>query len=435
MIGLPQWLGFCSAAVLLGACASDSRDLATLPSHAALEGQLPPLSVVEANATGLDATFLAIASTRSTFGGLWLDGKNQLVVARTQGGDLEQLHDAVRVGLSRFPAGMANAPVRDTIVSFSFQQLATWREALRAALAGLDPSSLDADEAHNRVTVRLRDISNAGILVARAGQLGIPKDALWITEAPQAELVSNVTDRMRPIPNGIQFQYGDSLGVVWGCSVGADVIYNGQRGFVSAGHCSTFGNGGGGGPSTSPLFQNVWSGNFPYYFVGTVQLNPPMWSGGPCTPGFVCRYSDAEWIPYWQSSQYSGKKIAETTVIGTSGPGSLTIGTQRTALGVASLIVGNTVRHTGRSSGTTQGQITATCSDQFAPGWHENLCQSEVLAYAKEGDSGGPVYFIDNGPGGSGATYHVGILWGSSQSIWYYFSPWSGITNDLGVYY
>src|SRR5690606_9161974 len=132
---------------------------------------------------------------------------------------------------------------------------------------------------------------------------------------------------------------------------------------------------------------------------------------------------------YTSSSHWANHQITESTVIGTgTSAGNLTVGNYRPAPGTSDIIEGLTVRKTGQTTGTTEGMITSTCTASSHPDSPSLriLCSAVVSARAGQGDSGGPVYWIDDS-----TTYHVGILWGGIGLQQFYFSPWSSISSDM----
>jgi streptogrisin B len=123
---------------------------------------------------------------------------------------------------------------------------------------------------------------------------------------------------------------------------------------------------------------------------------------------------------YSAGTAFDGGGIAAT------GLGSITITGTNNVSSEGSASVGQTVRKTGRTTGTTEGRVTRTCVNTGVSGSNVvQLCQNWVDAGVGSGDSGSPVY--------SGGTL-LGILWGGNSSgTTYVFSPISGIERELGA--
>ena len=92
-------------------------------------------------------------------------------------------------------------------------------------------------------------------------------------------------------------------------------------------------------------------------------------------------------------------------------------------------MAGQVVNKVGRTTGWSQGQVTATCTNTNVSGSNiTELCQDFVSASVGSGDSGSPVFAIS---GGDNVTL-LGILWGGSGSSSFVFSPLSNIKGELG---
>lgn len=86
----------------------------------------------------------------------------------------------------------------------------------------------------------------------------------------------------------------------------------------------------------------------------------------------------------------------------------------------------------GKETGWTEGKITETCTDVHVPGGAWILkCQYGGDFHAESGDSGSPVFRVIYDADGYEHASLYGILFGSSSGT-KYFSPMSGIRNDLG---
>jgi hypothetical protein len=144
-------------------------------------------------------------------------------------------------------------------------------------------------------------------------------------------------------------------------------------------------------------------------FASTTQGCPPGRPCQTCPSGRVCRFSDALFA---QGAQTERSEVARTTVEGTSGSGSLTIGTRVPVSGrINSAEVGAVLRKTGRSTGTTVGSVTFTCQRADLQNLNKTLlCQDFVDAASQAGDSSSPVWFLT----ASGTALMTGILYGAN---------------------
>src|SRR5439155_404148 len=100
--------------------------------------------------------------------------------------------------------------------------------------------------------------------------------------------------------------------------------------------------------------------------------------------------------------------------------------------GVRAGVNGFVVNKVGRTTGWTQGQVTATCVDVIVLGSpNADLCQDQVSAGVGAGDSGSPVFAIASG----NDVQLRGILWGGTlDGTSFVYSPIANIerTDELG---
>ncbi len=406
-----------SLGILFG-CAPDGQ-----PTRTQVVGSQPAL-VASSEATGLDGLFLRVSDLDPSFAGAWFDSAaGGIVIAHTGGGVPSHVNDAFTQALGGVAPFNNLRIVANKTVAHSFAALVEWKNEIRGIAGEAQIISLDADEFSNTVAVGVASEDRIESTGLRIESLGIPKASFHVTVVARMLPRVSLQDKRRPsIENGFQVSYQSGVSQFL-CTLGADVYAMGVKGFVTAGHCA----GGGLGTTGSTIHQNVAINS-----IGSVAINPTGFTGGICPATYQCRYSDVEWVQYSPSSLYSGKKIAETTVIGSGVPGSLTFSLSRVALGSSNLITGLTVRKTGRTSGTTTGSVLATCVDLPEAGTtYWLLCQDQVSDYSAGGDSGAPVYVLFDG-----TAYHAGILWGGdSAHTKYTLSNWIGVSNEMPVYY
>src|SRR5262249_7801342 len=154
-----------------------------------------------------------------------------------------------------------------------------------------------------------------------------------------------------------------------------------ENSFVTASHCSDKQSVVEGTEYFQPLESVAGS------FIGTEVEDPPLFRGDACPTGRRCRFSDALRAAYANGVSFSLGTIARTT-----GPnnGSLTIDGSFDINKEASsttFVVGDIANKVGRTTGWTQGEITATCVDTDVFGSNiTELCQTFVHAGVGGGD-------------------------------------------------
>jgi hypothetical protein len=126
------------------------------------------------------------------------------------------------------------------------------------------------------------------------------------------------------------------------------------------------------------------------------------------------------------ASQVAFGKIAKTNRPAKS---ALTITGQFSITAEGEAVAGQTVNKVGRTTGWSQGAVTATCVNTNVSGSNiTELCQDFVNAAVGSGDSGSPVFAITSGTN----VRLLGILWGGSGNQSFVFSPLSNIEAELG---
>ncbi|MDZ4258716.1 MAG: hypothetical protein U0994_08710, partial [Gemmatimonadales bacterium] len=425
------------AVLAIGACSPETPTDPTPsdPSAAAAvapSGRRAPLST--------DQMLATFGSVIPGLTGVWFDPDSRSLVF------------AVRSGASRSLTAEASAEIASLTASAGWPDfpiavvtkdgpllldLLEWRQKARSLANDPGMTSLDVDERNGEMVIGMESPGREAAMMGQLAQMGIPEAAVRLRVEPRARAHATVRDKRRPkIENGFQIAIPVSFIDAIVCTHGADGLAGGnQHGFITASHCSA--------DSTigtllgSAVYQNValfGSGNL----VGGESIDPAPFTGSSCGPApMTCRFSDAMFVAYAGGSDFvAGKKIAETDTIGTTTPGGLTIARFRSAPQSSNVLVGFPVRKTGRTTGTTAGPVINTCIDlRFRTTNLWLLCQDRFSGVSDEGDSGSPVYFPTTlNP--TDPVLHTGILWGGvTDSNWVNFSPWIGITTDLGIFY
>jgi hypothetical protein len=418
--------------MLLGACSDDSSP--TQPGDPMIE--LAVQRQLDADAHPSEASFRRLAADIPGFAGVWYDDATKTFQVMATSSHAAARVDAVRTALASAFPGAANGRYQVRPAKHDFVQLSDWRRQARAVFADPRVTGLDLDERANMIAVVVKDGAARADVLKILKRAGVPADVVRIdVERPQEPFVTLQAYNRPKIENGFQVAYPISGGTGF-CTLGADVTGPGGpvKGFLTNSHCNSTASGSLNGSTGTLFYQPTVSIS---YLIGASTINRPLFTGGACPAGKSCRYSDAQFVDYYSDDRWSGHQIAETSVIGTGGAaGNLTVASYRVAPSTSNVLTGFVVRKTGRTSGTTQGSVTATCQDtQFGLVTTVILlCQDKVSANSQGGDSGSPVYFNFSYPTPTSTVYHVGLLWQGNGSV-FTLSPWSGIASDLPVAY
>jgi hypothetical protein len=248
----------------------------------------------------------------------------------------------------------------------------------------------------------------------------VPAEYEVIVTRPIVQMAS-LRDRWRPTRGGLQIHFSQYV-----CTLGFNVDHAGGRSFITNSHCTNT-QGGTEGTEYAQPTRTVDP------TVIAVEVDDPTYfTGGPCSGGKKCRYSDAARALYNSNVESSRGVIAKT-----SGPnnGSLEVTDAFTVAGQnnTSTSFSGTVNKVGRTTGWTQGNVTNSCVTVNVSGSNvQQLCQTIVQKSGSVivggGDSGSPVFTASN----NDATL-IGILWGgSSAGDVFVFSPLKNIQDELG---
>lgn len=308
------------------------------------------------------------------------------------------------------------APVFRT-AEYDFAELKGWFDQLDGLLQRDDVILMDVDEVNNRVLVGVRDGAAVREVRAAAADRGVPAAALHVEVRPRTANRATVQDWTGTLMGGYQIQFSPFWGDV--CSIGFTAIYNNWYTVVTNSHCTTSYLASDGGT----LMQPTWTtGNE----VGSEIKDRGLYA---CNGWFTsCRRSDAAY--YTRNTNRSpglvNGYIAKTDW-NSGGPGGLTVtGTYSIIRRYAgSAPVGTWLDKTGRTTGSTYGQVTQSCVSIG-----DFRCQDISTIYSEGGDSGSPVYVWL----GSDQVELYGLMWGGPDGDWNttYSSRLSGIEQDLG---
>ena len=273
----------------------------------------------------------------------------------------------------------------------------------------------DADERTGRLVIGVRNRGIETSIRARLGRYGVSSDEVDVVLAEPIVPVSTLMDYTRPLEGGLQIRWDNYL-----CTFGFNGVRAGVQGFVVNSHCTTKQGGVNGTKYYQPLNQTSAE------FIGTEIADPTYQRGAGCPKGKVCRRSDSAFVQRDSMPTTSMGSIAMTDSVNS---GSLTlVGTRFRIVSEGKSQVGDIVNKVGRTTGWTQGQVTATCVNTGVSGTNiVQLCQDFVAAGVGSGDSSSPVFAITSG----NDVQLRGILWGSGGGVFVY-SPIANIQAELG---
>ncbi len=344
------------------------------------------------------------------FGGMFLDDEGVLNVHMVGG---------LKAGVSE----LFGTEVKVLAARYEFSRLQSWRESMRDLLSEPSIVLLDVDEKLNRVRVGVdRTVSGRGTraLELQLADLAIPAGAVVFEEVDPIFPMVTLSSAFNPVPGGVEINYPGFL-----CTLGFNVRFGGNDSpcyFMTNSHCTTTQ----GGVESTPYLQPAGGAA-----IGTEVFDPTYFVGAPCPAGRVCRYSDSSAAIYDAALSCEFGAIARTT-----GLGSVTINNNQPRWQIvsklASPLVGMRMNKTGRTTGWSEGLVTATCADISVSGTNITLlCQSAVAAAVGSGDSGSPVFRIRLD---SSIAQLAGLLWGGNgPGTQFIFSPMANIEFEVGI--
>jgi hypothetical protein len=367
----------------------------------------------------LDDKFDEVSGKVPEFGGMFLEGDTLKVYLLKPEKELAADDEIISVfGRERIPSG----GIKVLKGQYNFTKLKEWHEQMRGLFNIQGVVFTDVDESSNRLKIGVERPDLIGVIEQQLIQQGIPRGAFIVEQAKPVVLAATLRDNIRPLQGGIQITFSNNPSNYYICTLGFNGVRSGVNGFVVNSHC-TYNQGG--VDSTSYYQSFITTGNH----IGTEISDPLYTSGGGCSSGKVCRYSD---------SAFAALDPGVTADLGfiqkpdSFNINSLTIAGSFRIVSEGPSLVGQTLNKVGRTTGWTQGQVTDTCVDTGVSGTNiVQLCQDFVSAGVGAGDSGSPVFSIINA---QNDVELRGILWGSSGSTMFVYSPIANIerSDELG---
>ena len=404
-----------AATAALGSCSDDS----TLSSAPSVPSTAPDLALAGAQQDLTDDP-VALARVVPGFGGFFVDEQGTPTIYLTNPGRRAAAEQALGPWFrerSRAAAALRVLPAR-----FAWSDLERWyAQASPEALAVPGAVFADADEAGNRVHIGVEHAAAASRVRSVLARLGIPAAAAAVEIVAPIHQVATLRGVSRPVVAGVQINFPGFL-----CSIGFNATRQTVRGFVTASHCTSTQ----GGVESTPYWQPLQSTRPVSIATETVDPGYKTTLAG-CPNGRRCRRSDAAFAKYVNGTTNTLGRIART---GSTSSSDLTIVGGWTVTSNAtssSFTVGETVNKVGRTTGWSQGKVTATCATVNVSGSTvTQICQTIVNAKVGAGDSGSDVFKVTSGTN----VKLDGVLWGgSTDGLSFVFSPFANITGELGA--
>lgn len=397
---------------------------------------------------GIDAEFSRLAVTIPGFGGMYYDKSGKLnVYVKSQAGVAAKAVDIV--GRLRAVGGRAvqdrmrrspNVVVQEA--KYDYLELQGWKSRLGPVFGVRGVVFTDISEGRNRLQIGITPNASQAAVEQALSRAKVPREAVIISRISPIEKMKTLRGQFRPVPGGVQIFFpapSEGPDAAFICSHGFNAQIPGRSThfFVTASHCSDIQ----GGNQQTPYFQPA-PGN-PNRIA--VEFKDPQYGnpGGLCEdfPGFRCRLSDALLARYRAGEEPDFGKIARTT-FSLQRIGSLNIDNKNPRWTIIAEFdfpfEGEIAHKVGRSSGWTSGPVILTCADAGVNDTDiVQICQDFVLAGARPGDSGAPVFErADDFTGGvSSDVLLTGVLWGGGTldgAPVFVFSSMQNIEFELG---
>jgi hypothetical protein len=301
-------------------------------------------------ATG-DDRLMAVAAKLPGFGGMYVDAATDtLYVYSVDAANQAVTEQGIAEALSE------DGPRADNIkllqAEHSFAQLNEMHKRMMPSVLGISGVVLtDIDEAKNTLTVGVEDQKTRGMVEHRLAQLGIPRTIVNIEETTPIKLEASLQDRHRPVVGGLQIQFSRGASN-FSCTLGFNAIRAGVRGYVTNSHCTATQ----GGVQNTIHHQAVRT--VAADRIGVEIRDPLYFTGGVCPAGRRCRYSDTSFGRYDSAVASSQGRIARPNLGSFAWNG---IDRFRIVGETPFPIIGELLTKVGRTTGRSQGRVTATC--------------------------------------------------------------------------
>ncbi|HEY3176572.1 MAG TPA: hypothetical protein VGK94_12520 [Candidatus Polarisedimenticolia bacterium] len=415
----------CAAALALVALTGGNAFTQIDDDDAAGRAGAQPPGAADRRVRSLDDRFVEIEERAPGFGGLFRDAAGRLTAYLLDMREAAAVEEAVAdlVGADEVTrtGGLRMLPG-----DYAFTRLVAWRRQAGAVHAIPGVALTDVDEAANRLRIGIEREEARVPVELELDRIGIPREAVNVEVTGPIFALATLQDMFRPVIGGIQITFDCDMQGCFVCTDGFLVVRNGTKGLITNSHCTSTQ----GGVQKTFYSQPLPGSSTVLNKIGTETADPAYFTGGQCPVSRRCRFSDSAFVKRKKKVGWSRGLIARPDSIGSL---TMTSASQRFRITgeVAGPMVGETVNKVGRTTGWSQGDISATCADvNVSSSDITLLCQDAVDAAVGGGDSGSPVFAITSGNDVS----LDGILWGGNgNGTLFIFSPLAGIQQELGT--
>lgn len=375
--------------------------------------------------------FSDIASIDPDFGGMFYDSDGNLNIYTT---NTQKDNATVKNAITKTfgPDKTSKGQIKFKQANYRFSDLRIWQEEALSLFETQGVISSGIDHTTNSLKIEVDDLEIEVAIRSQLDALGIPNSAVHIEKGEPVSTETTLRQKLRPVEGGLNLTETNSL-----CTLGFNAQRSGIEGFVTASHCS----------ATRSTVENTLYYQTTNSFadkIGIETVDPPFTTGGICPITKQCRYADANFSTYNVGISVNRGFIEKTQSLNSPQLANNTniVGSFQIT-DIAYALVGSKVNKEGRSSGWTDGTVTAVCADVAVSGTPIiMLCQNEASYQSAGGDSGSPIFEIPT-LGVDNATL-VGIHWGGMSPSGLYtdegyeltstgvFSPYSAIVSELG---
>jgi hypothetical protein len=382
----------------------------------------------------LDDKMVEVARRVPAFGGLFIGPNKKLHIYLLDPAQRDAAGAAIKevFGDEHLPEGVTHVHQGQ----YGFLQLKQWHDRHRTttlAIPGVLQTSIH--KSRNRMRIGVKHGGVIAQVEQELARLGVPREAVEIVEMEPQEFFQTLQNTTRPLLGGLQISpdFGGA------CTLGFLAVRQGEAGFVTCQHCTSV-RGAVDGTVFHQAFQSGVANR-----IGVETADPPLFTSlspfSPCPLGRQCRYSDSAFIKRDSGpDQATPLSEAEFSHIAATDYNSLAIVHKFRITSEALFpIEGQSLSKVGRTTGLTEGEVSDTCVDvnSYANGQDTGitfLCQDQVEAKSKPGDSGSPVFSWSSAslpPGAFPRAKLYGILRGGDGSV-FTFSNITYIQAELG---
>ncbi len=381
----------------------------------------------DTQALTIDESMSLLATQYPGFAGFYVDGDQTVVkladaTARAKGTRISELLAVIGEAQKSKRLTTANA-------NYGFDELYRWHFDVIDLMSDsrFNVHTVDIDEVGNVIALTLDMRSSKDQIAALNASIaasGVPADAVAVRFAPVPTPHIGLRDRVNPAPGGVQIEWTKNSAPAgqnsFVCSLGLNVRRGTEIGFITAQHCQD---------ANGEVFTQAG-----VRIGASVAVGPTVSTG--CPSGQTCKYSDALFARYDTRNFAARQQIAYAPNLNNI-QGNLTV-----ISALSTPAVGSGVWKTGRTTGSTQATVEATCQRlKYSSYPITFLCLNKVntlgATFSQGGDSGGPVWIN----AGNGNVSFTGLISGGGEARignttlfgHSYYSPFSSIQKDLGT--